>query len=138
MATDPFFGTNPVVDALEQRRGYVEQLRQNTSRLAQSYNSVTTQGNGMLRLPTIMRFHCTFIEQPVVSYGFVLKSPLLEKDYPTSSGGVYTFQVDKRGFYLGAYCYVVVNSVDDYPEIHHDFTFTGIAMKDLPEHLLDI
>lgn len=138
MSYDPFIGNNPVVNAMEQRRGYIEQLRQNTSRLAQSYNTVATNGNGMLRLATVVAFNCTFVEKPMVSYGFVLDTDLTEDDYPASSGGVFKWQLDRRGFYLGAYVYVVVTCLADYPGITHNFTFTGIAMKDLPEHLLDI
>lgn len=138
MARDPFFGPNPVVQAMEQRRGYIEQLRQNTSRLAQSYNSVTTQGGGGLRLPEVIVFNCTFVEQPVVAHGFVVETPLAEDDFPAVSAGVYDFQTDSRGYFIGAWVYVKVVVQDDYPRIHHDFTFTGIAMKDLPEYLLDL
>lgn len=138
MARDPFFGTNPVVDALERRRGYIEQLRQNTSRLAQSYNVVVTTGTGMLKLKTVVTFACTFVEQPYVSYGYVLGSDLIEGDYPSSSGGVYEYQTDERGFYIGAWVFAVVTAVEDYPSITHNFTFTGIAMKDLPDYLLDV
>lgn len=138
MARDPFFGPNPVVSAMEQRRGYIEQLRQNTSRLAQSYNNVTTKGGGMLRLPDVISFNCTFVEQPVVSYGHIVTAGLAEGDYPLVSAGVYQFQTDKRGFYLGAWVYVNIQVVDAFPTIQHDFMFTGIAMKDLPEYLLDL
>lgn len=137
MARDPFFGTNPVIEALERRRGYIEQLRQNTSRLAQSYNSVSTNGNGMLRLKTVVTFNCTFLEQPVVHYGSVLQSDLIEDDYPKTHGTVYDWQTDEKGFFIGAWVYVVVEADQDYPAILHNFTFTGIAMKDLPDYLLD-
>lgn len=137
MARDPFFGINPIMEAMEQRRGYVEQLRQNTSRLAQSYNFVETTGVGSIRLATVVRFYCTFIEKPVVSYGFTVESELVDDDFPQSCGGVYSWLLDSRGFYLGAYVFVKVDATED-PTIQHDFTFTGIAMKDLPDYLLDL
>lgn len=137
MAIDPFLGNNPIMDALEHRRGYIEQLRQNTSRLAQSYNFVETVGAGMIRLPTVVRFHCTFIEKPVVAYGYTVESDLITGDFPSAVGGVYSWQIDARGFYLGCYVFAVVTANSD-PTIQHDFTFTGIAMKDLPDYLLDL
>lgn len=137
MGYDPFLGSNPVIAAMEQRRGYVEQLRQNTSRLAQSYNFVVSEGIGMIKLATVVRFHCTFTQKPVVGYGYTVETPLLADDFPASTGGVYGWAIDSRGFYQGAYVFVVVTATSD-PVIQHDFTFTGIAMKDLPEHLLDI
>lgn len=138
MAYDPFLGTNPVVDAMEQRRGYIEQLRQNTSRLAQSYNFVETVGVGQIRLPTVVNFHCTFVQKPVVGYGYTVESDLIEGDFPASVGGVYAWQQDARGFYLGCYVFAVVTATSDTTTIQHDFTFTGIAMKDLPQYLLDL
>lgn len=137
-AYDPFIGINPVVSAMEQRRGYVEQLRQNTSRLAQSYNFVETVGVGSLVLPEMVTFNCTFVEQPVVGYGCVLESKFVAGDtLPGSTGGVFQWQTDVRGFYVGCYVYVVITGAGE-PQLQHDFTFTGIAMKDLPEHLLDL
>lgn len=137
-ASDPVLGTNPIVDAMEQRRGYIESLRQNTSRLAQSYNSCVTYGNGRLRLADEIEFHCTFIEQPVVAYGASVTSELAENDYPMCTGGVFKWRVDSRGFYVGCYVFVTVDCDEDYPTVVHDFTFTGIGMKDLPDHLLDL
>ena len=137
MAIDPFLGPNPVMNILEARRGAIEQVRQNSSRLAQSFNSVETVGVGMIRLRSALIFDCSFIQKPIVGYGMTVESDLVEGDFPSCSGGVTDWRRNSRGFYLGAYVYLVVTAVED-PTIQHDFTFTGIAMKDLPEHLLDL
>lgn len=137
MAVDPFFGTSPVLQAMENRRGYIEQLRENTSRQAQSFNFVQTTGIGEIRLPTALTFICTFVERPAVAYGWTVESDLPDGPLPTSTGGVYGWVVDARGFYLGCYVYVVVGGAGR-PVIQHDFTFSGTATKDLPEHLLDL
>lgn len=136
MALDPFLGVNPIIQGLEQRRGYIEQLRQNTSRLAQSFNFVETAGAGGQRLPAVVHFACTFIEKPVVATGFTVESDM-GADFPLVTAGVWRWQTDKRGYYIGCWVFVRVESATDLV-IQHDFTFTGIAMKDLPAHLLDL
>lgn len=137
MAYDPVIGTNPYIGAMETRRGHIEQLRQNTSRQATSFNTAISEGSGMMRLADTMEFFCTFIHQPTVSYGYsVLNGGLDDDDMPASTGGVFRWKRDTRGFYVSCNVFVVVTSAKDFT-LQHDFTFTGIAMKALPDYLLD-
>lgn len=137
MTQDPFIGVNPIVGALESHRAKLEQVWENTARQAWSYASLTTTGVGEIQHPTVVRFDCTFIEQPKVAHGFSLDGDtLVDGSFPTVSAGVWKWWQDKRGFYLGAYVFFVVTGVASYA-IQHDFTFSGIAIKDLPEYLME-
>lgn len=142
---DPFFGTNPVIDGLEQRRHRVEQTRENSTRLAQAYASFDTQGVGEFKHPTVVTFGCYFVRRPVVSYGMSTDGDaLIAERYPMAQGGVYGWQRNADGMYVGAWIMVVVQAglwptaVPLPPiDLTHDFTFTGVAMKALPAHLLE-
>jgi hypothetical protein len=163
MAYDPFLTTNPIVGAFEQHRGKVEQTRENTARLAQSFGSFETRGDGEFILSEAHLFGCTFTERPVVSYGYSLteeSEPPLFGRLPQCVGGVSLWITNPKGFYVGAYTFFVVNCQtvltttpppegEDPPPvppadqptpiyiIEHDMTFTGIALKDLPDYLLE-
>lgn len=149
MAFDPVLQPNGIVRALEQHRGRVEQTRENAARYAQSYATYTTTGVGEFRIEEINLFGCTFSEQPIVSYGFSLPTDELDDlpqvmvtgALPRCSGGVQAWFRDDNEFYVGALVYVTVDLPATAPStplwiIDHDFTFTAIAMKDLPAHLL--
>lgn len=138
MGLDPFFDSNPLVRTLAGDRGRVEQTRENSARHAICYTQVATLGMGEVLVETVLPFDCTFVEQPRVAYGFSLDGDLLvDGNFPSSSGGVWKWQQDHREYYLGAYVYFVISGGDGNLDLIHDFTFTGIAIKDLPEHLLE-
>jgi len=168
MAYDPFFSTNPVVETIEAHRGKVEQIRENTARLASAYATYSTEGDGEFLLDEPHLFGCTFTERPIVAYGFSMgdsdnEDQLVIGKLPTANGGVRRWVTDVRGFYIGAYVFFTVDTAtvarttaptgaEDPPSlfsppdpnaatplyrVDHDFTFTGIALKDLPEYLLD-
>lgn len=131
------FSVNPLVEALEAHRGRLEQVRENSARQAQSFATLTTHGSGETQHATVVPFDCTFIEEPFVAYGFSLDGDtLVDGFFPTSSGGVWKWQQDRRGFYLGAWVFFVVNGSSTY-DLQHSFTFSGIAIKDLPDYLMD-
>lgn len=137
MAYDPFVVVNPIVSNLEQHRGRIEQVRENTARQAYSFAALNTHGQGEILYPTIVPFNCTFIELPKVSTGFSMDGDLLIRGlYPVVSAGVWKWQQDRRGFYLGAYVFFTISGDDGY-DLTHNFTFSGIALKDLPEYLLE-
>lgn len=137
MALDPFFVTNPLVRTLDGARGREEQTRENSARHATSYARVTTHGVGEVLHERVVSFDCTFVEEPRVAYGFSIDGDtLIDGLFPSSSGGVWKWQQDHRDYYLGAYVYFVIVG-DPECDLAHDFTFTGIAIKDLPEHLLE-
>lgn len=136
MAYDPFFGANPIVNDMEQVRARREQTRENQARLAYSYSTIDTTGAGRILVPKGMMFDCTFVEMPRISYGYYCDGDqFVGTTYPGSTGGVFRWMTDRFGFYIGAWVFVVITG-GNY-KIKHDFTFSGIAYKDLPAHLVD-
>lgn len=142
MANDPFLSTNPLVGALEQQRSRVDQVRENSARYAQSFGTFTTTGIGEFEIEDPHLFGCTFADQPIVAFGFSLNGDqLVPTQFPRCTGGVRSWVQDARGFYIGAYVICLVEVPDPLlaPQyvVDHDFTFTAIAMKALPAHLLE-
>ena len=142
MVADPGF------QALEQRRGQLDAIRENTSRLAVCQVSFHTHGWGEFMLPTASYFTSTFIDRPLVATGCSVDGDtLVDTRFPRVSAGVYRWLLDVRGYYIGAWVYFVVDTRSPYLtttvtaepgyDLIHDMQFTGIAIKSLPAHLLD-
>lgn len=148
---------NPWLD-MEKRRSEVNRHGENTPRLAQAWATWRTQGWGETAFPKCHNFDLTFAERPFVSYSNVIlrnsldastydvDDVLVDTRFPRCFGGVYQWRQTSRGFYTGAWCYVVVETASAfvaalYPEpgytIQHHFTFSGIGIKELPEYDLD-
>ena len=141
MASDPVFRNNPIVAAMQQQRMREQQVRENSSRLASAFTTATSTGQGGFRFTEMFRFGCTFAERPYVTVGHVINSPEpVANQYPVASGGVWKWQQNERGFYIGAWLYLSVYAFGASPNysMAHDFVFTGIAVKDLPDHLLGL
>lgn len=163
MSYDPFLSTNPIVTALTQHRGRIEQVRENTARTAESYATFVTQGLGQFVLADAAIFGCTFIDRPAVAYGCSLSEDAdgsdvltpIEGNVPRGSGLVVKWIKDANNYYTGAYVVLVIDAPDAPVQeagstttpviepisapsyvLEHDFTFTGIAIKDVPESLL--
>lgn len=137
MGLDPFSDVNPFVRALDRVRGQQDQTRENSARHCNSYSQLTSHGIGEILHETVIPFDCTFVELPRVAYGCSVDGDVLvDGSFPTSVGIVWKWQQDFHDFYLGAYVYFVVTGPADI-DLVHDFTFSGIAIKDLPEHLLE-
>lgn len=135
--TSPLASINPIVTAMEHARGRQEQTRENSARQAWSYAELTTHGVGEVQHATVVPFDCTFIQRPRVTSGWSIDGDtLVDGFFPTVSAGVWKWQTDSRGFYLGAYVCFVIGGDPGY-DLLHDFTFSGIALKDLPSHLAD-
>jgi hypothetical protein len=131
------FSVNPLVQAAEAHRGRLEQTRENTARQAESFATITSHGVGEVQHTTVVTFDCTFVEKPSVAYCFSLDGDtLIDGYFPTSSGAVWKWQIDSRGFYVGAYVFFVITGDPSY-DLEHYFTFAGIAIKDLPEYLME-
>lgn len=140
MVMDPF-------QALERHRGLIRQIDENSTRLAQSYGVYTTTGWGEFKDANVVHFQVTFIEEPIVSHGFSINGDtLVTTRFPRAHGFVHQWKQDHRGYYTGAWLATVVDTaafnipqLSDDPgySIDHTFVFTGIAIKDLPIHLLD-
>lgn len=134
--------------SMEGHRSRLRQHQENTARLAQSFAEYSTSGWGETRIQTITEFNCTFIERPHVSYGYSVDGDtLVDTRFPRCWGGVYRWKTNPRGHYTGAWVFIVaetmsyqLNTDKEEPgyDLSHYFTFTGVAMKDLPEYLLDL
>ena len=134
--TQPNFGANPLVEAMEGHRAHREQIRENSSRQAWSWGSVSTHGYGAIQHATVVPFNCTFIDMPKIATGFSMDGDtLIDGAFPTVTAGVWKWQQDYREFYVGAYVFFVITGDAGY-DLIHDFTFSGIALKDLPDHLV--
>lgn len=135
--------------AIRQHEGRVQATRENTARIASAYAFFDSHGWGEFAFPVMFDFGLTFIEQPCVGYAYALDGDqLVDLRFPRSHGGVYRWRKDVRGYYTGAWCFVVVETrsphnianvpaLDPGYDLDHSFTFTGIALKDLPSDLLD-
>lgn len=137
------------VDDNEWRRAELERHRQNSARLATAWATFRSTGQGGMEFEDRCDFGLTFIEKPRVAYGSFLDLDALGElidheagetpPMPSVSGFVTDWDVDARGFYVGAWvaCAVRFDALDAVDatvmvEVQHDFTFTAVAMKDLP------
>lgn len=141
MALEPGF------QSLQARQAAVDAIRENTSRPALCQLSFKSHGWGEFKYPDAAYFTCTFLERPWVSTGVSIDGDtLVPTRFPRITAGVFKWIQDTRDFYIGAWVFFVVDTQSPYIattdpqpgyDLIHDFTFSGKALKDLPEHLLD-
>ena len=142
-------------DDLEQRIAEKEAIRENSARLASAYSAYKSTGQGSVQFARRTDFELTFIERPFVAYGAVIDlddlADLLNLDpgddipIPLVSGFVTEWDVDERGFYIGAWVACRVQFPTGTPavppdtavKVEHHFTFQAIAMKDIPLDVRD-
>lgn len=138
----------PGFQALEQRRGRLDAIRENSSRLATCQLSFKTHGWGEFKLPKVTYFTSTFVTRPFMASGVSIDGDaLIATRFPRVSAGVYRWLQDIEDYYTGAWVYFVVDTrspfisttvaTDPGYDLIHDMQFTGIAIKQLPAHLLD-
>lgn len=131
--------------------------RENRGRLAFAFGRFTSEGQGGFEYEDRIEFGCTFIERPFVAYGSIIDTDdareLLAIDsdnddvklpLPIATGYVTEWDKTPAGHYTGAWVAVSVlypiydpAAVLPYPvsgalKIQHDFTFSAIAIKDIP------
>lgn len=163
----PMPGTRPGFEALQQQRAQVYRDAENAARYASSFVSFKTHGWGEFLSPEAQYFTTTFVKRPSVAHSFSLDGDeLVEGRFPRVTAGVHKWLQDEQGFYTGAWLFFVIETMGlefqrtlilpqsesdsvgvatvPYPvvpdpmyDIEHDFTFTGIAMKAIPAHLLE-
>jgi len=142
---------------MERRRSQVNQIGENTPRLAQAWATFRTTGWGEKAFEDCYEFDLTFAERPYVQYGMVVLSNgleggpaandvLVDTRFPRCSGGVFQWKVNHRGFYTGAWCFVTVETASPFISaqevepnyvIQHHFQFSAIGIKDMPEYDVD-
>jgi hypothetical protein len=137
--------SNPL-QHLDSQRALINQTRENSTRFAESFATLNTTGWGEFAFDACFEFGLTFIQMPHVSYSWSLDGDtLVDTRFPRAGGGVYRWKQDKRGFYVGAWMCLTVDTQSPYIDIGsepqpnytmtHYFTFAGKAIKDLPAHL---
>jgi hypothetical protein len=132
---------------LDAQNSMREALRENSGRLAFAYGMVETIGWGEVEIATCIDFEVSFIEQPIVSYGFSLDGDeLVDTRFPRCSGGVTRWRQNGNDHYVGAWVFVTVDTKSPYISttenepnytIDHSFTFSGIALKSVSPYLAD-
>lgn len=139
---------------VEYRRAEVVRNRENHARLAQSYAVYKSTGQGSLRFRHPFTFGLTFVEEPRMGYGSVIDlddlgdkldhEPGEVPTMPHCTGYVVDWDTDNRGFYVGASLAVRVTfpledlvPVTLQVAVTHHFTFSGVAMKDVPVDIAD-
>lgn len=137
-----------IVDELDNRRRYADQVRENSARIAQQFATFDTTGQGSVAFEDKVDFQITFIEKPLLAYGCELDLDYLAEvqdveagempALPICCGFVTEWDTDHRGFYTGAWCAVKVyfppeDLVDVTLEVEmtHNFTFAAVALKDV-------
>lgn len=147
--------------SLERHRMQIERTKENGARLAKSYLTWTTTGWGEFVNDVVMDFGLTFTEKPSFTFGFELDSDngpdLVDGRFPRGNAFVYDYRKvhplgdDSITYYTGAWCAFVFEDVgfqfsegsfdttQGSPQyrIHWSLQFEGIALKDLPSHLLE-
>ena len=137
---------------LEVRRAEIDRHRENSARLASAFAKFETTGQGFVEFKDVIDFGCTFTEEPYPAYGSRVDLEALEDllqqeavvdkappPVPITSGVVTEWDQDDKGYYIGAWVGVRVffpyeDAVPldlDVPAEHY-FTFTGVAIKDVP------
>lgn len=139
-----------IFNDLEQRRGDVERDQENSGRVAEAFARFRSTGQGSIEFPERVDFGLTFIEEPYMSYGFMIDldtlDDLLENEQgtktppiPMCSGAVTSWDRDDRGFFVGAWVGVHVwfpYEANVWPdldvEMFHHYSFKAVAIKDVP------
>lgn len=130
----------------ESSRGWRRQIDDNSGKFAQAYGFFTSTGAGQQVMEDVVDFGAVFIQKPAVAYGYALTDDsveLIDGQFPKAWGGVHKWVRDKDDFYIGAYCFLAVETqspfvataADPGYELDHMFTFSGVALKSLPLEL---
>jgi hypothetical protein len=122
---------------LESRRAYVNSLAENTTRTARLALSYDSSGSGELIGKHPVSFQLTFTEQPTISTGVALRSgKIVPGKAPNVCAGVWHWQRDPKGMYIGAWLFFVVDSGGQGYALRHSVTFEGVAIKLYDAHFL--
>lgn len=124
-----------------ERDKFVEQARENRARQAFSWGRYESVGWGEWSYPDVLEFGVTFVREPIVTYGYSVEDSESLDRLPMSTGGVFRWRQNDKGYYTGAHVFVVVDQFvqpsdnPDYasqlPLVVHSFMFTETAIKDI-------
>lgn len=136
-------------DDVDRRAAEQDRNRENSARLAKAFAKFHSTGQGSIEFEDHVDFGLTFIEEPYVTYGSTIDldglGELLDTEpgetppLPLASGMVTEWDQDDRDFYVGCWTAVRItfqpaDAVDPALEVEmeHHFTFTAVAIKDVP------
>lgn len=135
-------------DDLELRRREDARHAENRARLAMAFAEFDSTGQGTVEFGEVADFGVTFLEKPSVSTGVEIDvdelAELLDLDdeanvpMPHVTAYVVDWDLDDKGFYVGAYVAATVSFPDPSVSVEvpvalvHHFTFAGTAIKDIP------
>lgn len=148
------------MDDLEARRRADARHHENKPRLAFAFGEYESTGIGSEQFTKATEFGATFTERPFVAVGAQIDADSIAEAFdldpdadvplPHVTAYVTEWNRDERGFYTGAWCACTVTfpaevlvAPGDPPtaiplpddlvvKVQHHFTFSGIAMKDVP------
>jgi len=109
----------------------------NSARLAYSVHKLTSKGQGVVRMPDPIPFSVIFLEEPhFVQGASIITRPALSVGEPVGSAGVWQWQRNPKGYFIGAYVYLSVSLSeveyeDDGTQMMHNLLFMGTGYKDL-------
>lgn len=126
---------------LEIRGALKDAQKENSARQARNVATWTTTGVGEVKVEKCFAFAATFIYEPIFTSGYALDEDddLVTGSFPRAYAGVYDWKRDTRGYYTGAWVFFVVtaNGRPVNYTLHHHLSWQGMALKDLPAHLLE-
>lgn len=128
--------------ALVRRQAATDSQRENSGRLAFTLAEAVSTGFGDFLLPDQVTFDVDYIEMPHLMHAPVVDGDtLVENRFPRVTCGVYRWNVNSRGLYVGAWVYITVDTMSSQylvggPDpgylITHQLTFAGQALKWAP------
>jgi hypothetical protein len=130
------------IDPLNARIAELQRNAENKARLAHAYARFKTVGNGTFEFDQRIDFGLTFVERPFIACGWQIEEQGDDEGegYPLATAYVTDWDTTDRDHYVGCWVAVTVGwpytgaTVTEFPEykLWHDFTFSGIALKDIP------
>lgn len=134
-------------DSSERHRAALERNLENKSRMAFSSHRFDVTGTGFTEFPDSAQFGLAYVSQPYVAIGYVIDSDEIRRVFslgdddplpiPAITAAVTDWDLNERGFYVGAWCACNVSWPDTPPpELENftfqvDFTWRGIGIKDV-------
>lgn len=140
-----FFYENAVAAQQNQQQRRTQQV--NGARPATQIITQTSFGVGNFTLTQPLPFDIPFTTEPVFVQGAALAAhPATDLwHYPVGSAGIYGWERDDRGHFVGAFVYLAVTiepidvnlSFDAYPAVSmvHNLMFFGTAYKPMPKEV---
>lgn len=132
---------------LQRREAEIARNKENKARLAGVYAEFDTEGMGTVEFSDRINFGLRFVQKPFPAYAAEIDPDLVrdavedEDDgdvlLPQTSGFVTEWDRDEKGHYVGAWVAVAVTYPDSIPvdaqiPVTHYFTFTAVAIKEIP------